>query len=89
MGSRSAPRNRLAKPLPEEWRKFLVDHSVPKRKYTAVCRAELSSERIIEQLIIEEGWVIALDKAGLAGTFEQRIDFDPRQIVSLKIIQVV
>ena len=89
MGSRSAPRNRLAKPLPEEWRKFLVESGVPKRKYTAVCRAELSSDRIIEQLIIEEGWVIALDRAGLAGTFEQRIDFDPRQIRALSILQVV
>jgi len=89
MGSRSAPRNRLAKPLPEEWRKFLVEKGTPKRKYTAVCRAELSTGRVIEQLIIEEGWVIALDKAGLAGTFEQRIDFDPRQIVSLKILQIV
>jgi len=89
MGSRSAPRNRLAKPLPDEWRRFLVDHGVPKRKYTAVCHAELASGRVIEQLIIEEGWVIALDKAGLAGVFEQRIDFDPREINSLKILQVV
>src|SRR5215208_569230 len=88
MGSRSAPRNRLAKPLPEEWRKFLVERGVPKRKYTAVCRAELSSGRVIDQLIIEEGWVIALDKSGLAGTFEQRIDFDPRDINELKILQV-
>ena len=89
MPSRSAPRNRLAKPLPDQWRKFLVERGVPKRKYTAVCRAELSSGRVIEQLIIEEGWVIALDKSGLAGTFEQRIDFDPRDIVELKILQVV
>ena len=89
MGSRSAPRNRLAKPLPDEWRRFLVDHGVPKRKYTAVCRAELAAGRVIEQLIIEEGWVIALDKTGLAGTFEQRIDFDPREIVDLRIVQVV
>ena len=89
MGSRSAPRNRLAKSLPDEWRKFLVDHGVPKRKYTAVCHAELSGGRVIEQLIIEEGWIIALDKAGLAGTFEQRIDFDPRDICSLRIQQVV
>jgi hypothetical protein len=89
MPSRSTPRNRLAKPLPDEWRRFLVEHDVPKRKYTAVCRAELSSGRVIEQLIIEEGWVIALDKTGLAGTFEQRIDFDPRDISDLKILQVV
>jgi hypothetical protein len=33
--------------------------------------------------------VIALDKKGLAGTFEQRIDFDPRTIVALEILQVV
>jgi len=89
MASRSTPRNRLAKPLPDQWRRFLVESGVPKRKYTAVCRAELSGGRVIEQLIIEEGWVIALDKSGLAGTFEQRIDFDPRQITSLKILQVV
>jgi hypothetical protein len=89
MASRSAPRNRLAKPLPDEWRRFLVERGVPKRKYTAVCRAELDSGRVIDQLIIEEGWVIALDKSGLAGTFEQRIDFDPRDITSLAILQVV
>ena len=89
MPSRSTPRNRLAKPLPEEWRKFLVERGVPKRKYTTVCRAELAGGRVIEQLIIEEGWVIALDKTGLAGTFEQRIDFDPHDITSLKILQVV
>ena len=89
MASRSTPRNRLAKPLPDQWRRFLVERGVPKRKYTAVCRAELSGGRVIEQLIIEEGWVIALGKTGLAGTFEQRIDFDPRQITSLKILQVV
>ena len=89
MPSRSTPRNRLAKPLPDQWRRFLVESGVPRRKYTAVCRAELAEGRIIEQLIIEEGWVIALDKTGLAGTFEQRIDFDPRQITSLKILQVV
>src|SRR5687767_9074400 len=69
MASRSTPRNRLAKPLPEEWRKFMVAHGVPKRKYTAVCRAELADGRVIDQLIIEEGWIIALDKKGLAGTF--------------------
>src|SRR5436853_7165852 len=89
MAARSAQRNRLAKPLPDEWRKFLVERGVPKRKYTAVCRAELSDGRVIEQLIVEEGWVIALDKSHLAGVFEQRIDFDPRSITLLQIIQVV
>ena len=89
MSSRSSPRNRLAKVLPEEWRKLLLAHGVPKRKYTAVCKATLTGGRVIEQLIIEEGWIIALDKTGLSGQFEQRIDFDPRTIVELQLIQVV
>jgi hypothetical protein len=89
MSSRSAPRNRLAKPLPEEWRKFLVARGVPKRKYTAVCKTTLSDGRLIEELIVEEGWIIALGKEGLTGIFEQRIDFDPRTIVKLELLQVV
>ena len=89
MHSKAPPRNRLAKVLPEEWRRFLVENGAPKRKYTAVCRATLTDGRVIEQLIVEEGWIVALDKAGLAGRFEQRIDFDPRTITSLEILQVV
>lgn len=68
---------------------MLLEHGAPKRKYTAVCRATLASGRIVEQLIIEEGWIIALDKSGLGGTFEQRIDFDPRTISALEVLQVV
>ena len=89
MHSKAPPRNRLAKPLPEEWRKLLVERGVPKRKYTAVLRATLVGGRVIENLIVEEGWIIALDRSGLAGTFEQRIDFDPRQITEIEIVQVV
>ena len=89
MHSKEPKRNRLAKVLPEEWRKLLVDHGVPKRKYTAVVRATLVGGRVIEDLIVEEGWIIALDKSGLAGRFEQRIDFDPRTIAQLQILQVV
>ena len=89
MHSKTPPRNRLAKVLPEEWREFLVAHGAPKRKYTAVCRATLTSGRVIEQMIVEEGWIVALDKAGLAGQFEQRIDFDPRTITELQVLQVV
>ncbi len=89
MHSRTPPRNRLAKVLPEEWRKFLVAHGAPKRKYTAVCRVTLTDGRVIGDLIVEEGWIIALDRKGLAGQFEQRIDFDPRTITSLDILQVV
>ena len=88
MHPRTPPRNRLAKPLPEEWRQFLVAGGVPKRKYTAVCRATLAGGRVVENLIVEEGWIVALDKAGLAGRFEQRIDFDPRTITGLEILQV-
>ncbi len=87
--SRSAPRNRLAKHLPDEWREFLVAHGAPKRKYTAVCRATLTGGRVIDDLVIEEGWIIALGKAGLSGIFEQRIDFDPRTILELELIQVI
>ena len=89
MHSKIPPRNRLAKVLPEQWRKFLVSKGAPKRKYTAVCRATLSDGRIVEQLIVEEGWIIALDRKGLGGTFEQRIDFDPRTIEAIDVLQIV
>ena len=88
MHSKTPPRNRLAKVLPEEWRKFLVAHGVPKRKYTAVLRATLVGGRVIEQMIVEEGWIVALDKTGLVGDAERRIDFDPRTITDLQIVQV-
>jgi hypothetical protein len=89
MHSKVPPRNRLAKVLPEEWRKFLVAHGAPRRKYTAIVRATLSGGRIIEDMIVEEGWIIALDRNGLGGTFEQRIDFDPRLITDVHIKQIV
>ena len=89
MHSKEPPRNRLAKVLPEEWRKLLVSKGVPKRKYTAVLRASLVGGRVIDEMIVEEGWIIATSRAGLAGTFEQRIDFDPRTITDLEVVQVV
>lgn len=89
MHSKTPPRNRLAKPLPQQWREFLLTKGVPKRKYTAVCKVSLPAGRVIDQLIVEQGWIVALDKSGLAGQFEQRIDFDPRQIISLEVLQVV
>jgi hypothetical protein len=67
---------------------MLVESGVPKRKYTAVCRIGLPGGRVIEEAVVEEGWIIALSRAGLAGVFEQRIDFDPRTILSVQIIQV-
>ncbi|HEX3358623.1 MAG TPA: hypothetical protein VHS31_16730 [Tepidisphaeraceae bacterium] len=89
MHSKLPPRNRLAKVLPEEWREFLVAHGAPRRKYTAVCKATIAGGRVVEDMIIEEGWIIALDRNGLGGTFEQRIDFDPRLIIELEIRQIV
>ena len=89
MHSKTPPRNRLAKPLPEEWRRFLLERGVPKRKYTAVCKVELVGGRVIDELIIEQGWIVALDKSGVVGDAQCRIDFDPRQITSLQIVQVV
>jgi hypothetical protein len=89
MHSKVPPRNRLAKVLPEQWRKMLVAHGAPKRKYTAVLRATLVDGRVIEDMIVEEGWIIALSKAGLGGVFEERIDFDPRRIAEVQIKQVV
>jgi hypothetical protein len=89
MHSKTPTRNRSAKVLPEAWRRMLVEKGVPKRKYTAVCRATIVGGRVIEELIIEEGWIIALSKTHLGGIFEQRIDFDPRQITSLELLQVV
>lgn len=89
MHSKNPTRNRLAKVLPEEWRKMLVENGVPKRKYTAVCRITLADGRVIDNAIIEEGWIIALDRSHLAGIFEQRINFDPRTITAVDILQVV
>jgi hypothetical protein len=89
MHSKSPPRNRLAKVLPEEWRQMLVSLGVPKRKYAAVCKATLADGRVIEEMIIEEGWIVALDRSGLAGVFECRIDFDPRTIMDVEVIQVI
>jgi len=68
MHSKTPPRNRLAKVLPEEWRKHLVAHGVPKRKYTAVLRATLAGGRVVEEMIVEEGWIVALDRAGPPGS---------------------
>jgi hypothetical protein len=54
-----------------------------------VCRATLTDGRAIEDMIVEEGWIIALDRKGLGGTFEQRIDFDPRTITEIQVKQIV
>ena len=68
---------------------MLISKGIPKRKYLAVCRATLTDGRVSEEMIVEQGWIIALDKSGLAGIFEQRIDLDPRTITELEVRQVV
>ncbi|MDQ3439264.1 MAG: hypothetical protein M3478_02810 [Planctomycetota bacterium] len=88
MHSRQPPRNRLAKVLPEEWREMLISEGVPKRKYTAVLRATLAGGRVVDEMIVEQGWIVSLSKRGLVGTFEERIDLDPRTIMDIEILQV-
>ena len=89
MHAKRPPRNRLAKVLPAEWRDHLVALGVPKRKYTAVCRATLAGGRVIEALVVDQGWIVGLDRAMLAGDGEQRIDFDPAMIEALELVQHV
>jgi hypothetical protein len=68
---------------------MLIANGVPKRKYLALCRATLADGRVIEDMVIEQGWIVALDRTGLAGNFERRIDLDPRTISYIEIKQVV
>ena len=87
--SRTPPRNRLAKPLPDRWRRWLVDHGVPRRKYTAVVAATLADGRVIHDVVIEEGWIIAVGLDALADAFEQPIPLAPDSITSLTLTQTV
>ena len=89
MPARTPIRNRLAKPLPARWRQWLVDHGVPKRKYTAVCVTTLADGTAVGEVVVEEGWVIAVGLDALADSFEQRIEFDPEQIVAMEVGTVV
>ena len=87
---RTPPRNRLAKPLPDRWRTWLVAQGVPRRKYTAVVAATLTDGRTVDDVVIEEGWIIALGTAPLAAAaFEQPIALDPAAIASLRLVQTV
>ena len=51
-------------------------------------RLEFRFRHRVDELIVEEGWIVALDRAGLVGNAERRIDFDPRTITEVQIIQV-
>jgi len=88
MSRKDAPRNRLAKALPQQWREYLLAQGAPKRKYIAVCRARLADGRWIEEMIVEQGWIISTSRTLMAGQFEQRIDFDPRGIAEMEVVQI-
>lgn len=87
MHAKTPPRNRLAKVLPEPFRRQLADHGIPRRKYTALLRATLSSGEVIPELVVEEGWIVALDRSGLAGKADRPIRIDPRDIVAIEVVQ--
>lgn len=87
MHSKVPPRNRLAKVLPEPFRLQLQAAGVPKRKYTAILKATLADGSVIEEMVIEEGWIIALDRSGLSGHVDRPISLDPRQIQSVELLQ--
>ena len=50
MHSKTPPRNRLAKALPESWRKVFVERGVPKRKYAAIVQITLAGGRVIDDV---------------------------------------
>lgn len=89
MHSKAPTRNPLGKLLPAPLRQQLHDAGVPKRKYAAVLRATLSDGTIIEDLIVEEGWIIGLDRSALAGTTERKIPLNPRDISSIEVKQFI
>ncbi|MEM8874240.1 MAG: hypothetical protein AAGD32_08255 [Planctomycetota bacterium] len=78
-------RNRLAKPLPDRWRDCLVELGCPRRKYTAVCTLTLADGTVVEQAVVEDGWLIAIGTDVLTAKFEQRIDIDPDTVIALTL----
>jgi hypothetical protein len=89
MHSKIPPRNRLAKVLPQQFREQLAAAGIPKRKYTAILRATLTDGSVIEEMVVEEGWIVGLDRAGLVGKDDRHISLDPRQIVSVEVVQSI
>lgn len=89
MHSKEPPRNRLAKVLPKEFREQLAAAGIPKRKYTAILRATLTDGSAVEEMIVEQGWIVALDRSGLVGNDDRHIPLDPRTIVSVEIVQSI
>lgn len=89
MHSKTPPRNRLAKVLPAKFREQLHAAGVPKRKYTAILRVSLDDDSVIEEMVVEEGWIVSLTREGLAGHDERPIALDPRRIVAVEIVQYI
>lgn len=89
MPARTPIRNRLARPLPERWRTWLVERGVPRRKYTVIAAVSLADGIRIDRVIIEEGWIISTSHGPTPDAFEEEIDFDPEQITAVEVRHVV
>jgi len=89
MHSKVPPRNRLAKILPLEFRKQLEVAGVARRRYTAILRTTLTDGTVIEDMIVEQGWIVGLSREGLVGNQERRIALDPRDIATIEIVQSI
>ena len=86
MPSRTPPRNRLAKPLPPELRDRLRAAGVPPRKCTVVATALLADGGEVPEVVIEEGWIIAIGTGRLReDRFEQRIDLPLDRVADLRV----
>lgn len=89
MHSKEPKRNRLAKVLPAEFREQLASAGVPRRKYTAIVRATCSDGRVFSEMIVEEGWIVGLDRSALVGSEPRPIPIDPRELVSIELVQYI
>lgn len=89
MSARTPIRNRLARPLPERWRTWLVEQGVPKRKYSCIAAVTLADGTRLDRVIIEEGWIISTAAGPIPDTFEEKIDFDPGQVIAIEVQHVI
>jgi hypothetical protein len=89
MHSKAPTRNRLGKLLPREFRDQLHEAGIPRRKYAAVLRVALADGSVIEDMVVEEGWIIGLDRSALAGSMDRPIALNPRDIRSVEVKQFI
>lgn len=87
MHAKTPERNRLAKLLPRPFLEQLQLAGLPRKKYTAILKATLHDGTVIEEMIVEGGWIIALDRSGLAGNVDRPISLNPRDIASVELLQ--